>query len=61
MKDIINEKIYIGQTHRFIIDQRIGFTKLLDVLGKDFEVKELRDQENTIVLVEEKEKEEKAL
>ena len=54
MKD---EKIYIGQTHRFIVQQTIGFGKILDKLKECFEVKELNNQLDTIVLIEEKEDE----
>ena len=52
-----NEKIYIGQTRRFIIEQTIGFNKVLDCLEKKFNVKALRNHDHTIILVEEKEKE----
>jgi hypothetical protein len=48
------EKVYIGKTHRFVVEQTIGFSKLLGYLREKFEVMELRNNEEEIILVEEK-------
>ncbi len=53
-----NEKIYIGQTIRFLISQGVGRQKIMDKLraGEEgFRVHELSDNNQTIILVEEKE------
>jgi hypothetical protein len=49
-----DEKIYTGRSHRFIIEQTIGFSKVVDCLKEKFEVEELSGSENKIVLVEER-------
>ena len=46
------ERIYIGRKIRFIVQQEIGFFKILSQLRERFEVKELKDNEETIILVE---------
>tara|TARA_Y100000310_G_scaffold69685_1_gene65232 strand:- start:199 stop:372 length:174 start_codon:yes stop_codon:yes gene_type:complete len=55
MEDPNNEKIYIGRTHRFIVEQTMCFSKVLDCLREKFDVKELKDDSYKIVLIEEKE------
>ena len=55
MKDNIKEKTYFGKNYRIIIDQKVPFSIILDHIKEKFEVKELSNQENTIILIEEKE------
>jgi|TARA_Y100000310_G_scaffold207361_1_gene207868 hypothetical protein len=57
MENSNNEKIYIGRNHRFIVEQRVGFSKVLEYLREKFDVKELKDDSYRIVLIEEKENE----
>ena len=58
MKNKINEKVYIGKTHRIIIEQPIGgLSRVLEELRKTFDVKELKNHTHTVILIEEKEDE----
>tara|TARA_Y100000310_G_C20515850_1_gene731145 strand:+ start:673 stop:852 length:180 start_codon:yes stop_codon:yes gene_type:complete len=57
MENSNNEKIYIGRSHRFIVQQTVGFSKVLECLRERFDVKELKDDSYRIVLIEEKEDE----
>lgn len=52
------EKVYIGKGRRFIIQQEVGFSKLISKLKEEFSVRELKDEngDEEIILVEEKEK-----
>ena len=51
------EKIYIGTSRRFVIQQTIGFSKVIDILKEKLDVRELRDGINSVILIEEKENE----
>ena len=56
MASKLNEKVYIGKTHRFIVEQTVGFSKVLSQLEKAFKLDVLRTQDEEIILIEEKEK-----
>ena len=47
------EKIYIGRSYRLIIEQTIGL-KIFDCLKEEYEVKELKNNDKSIYLIEEK-------
>ena len=54
-----NEKVFISQTIRFLIEQQDGHQKVLNLLREGgLEVSELGDNGHKIILVEDPEKEE---
>ena len=56
------EVIFIGKRRRLIIEQTIGFGKVLDAIGEKYQVEILESKGNgkskEIILIEEKEKKE---
>jgi len=52
-----NEKVYLSKTIRFIVQQQVGVGKLLSELGEKYKIKNFRGEDETIVLVEEKDEE----
>lgn len=48
------EKVFLEKKIRFIIEQRIGMCKILDVIKEKYDIKIFNDDKEIVILVETK-------